>query len=206
MKNGGFVTQITIILALVLVAIVGVVWYSASRPSPEVSENNTPLVGGDKDAHGCIGSAGYSWCEIKQKCLRSWEEYCGPDRLDPAFNILSVLRSESRGIFGYATSSTFDWRAEGNKISVIQGLKIIATGAHGSDYSAARKYFEDNGFAVDNQNAAGGPIGGLDAYEKGNTLCALSYALTDTTFFPDRPVQVNSDKQDITVFCGVSGS
>ncbi|MFH1685066.1 MAG: hypothetical protein ABH983_02055 [Candidatus Micrarchaeota archaeon] len=35
-----------------------------------------PLVGGDSDEHGCIGSAGYSWCEEKQKCLRSWEEPC----------------------------------------------------------------------------------------------------------------------------------
>jgi len=34
------------------------------------------LVGGDHDEHGCIGSAGYSWCEIKQKCLRVWEEEC----------------------------------------------------------------------------------------------------------------------------------
>ncbi|MDD4989987.1 MAG: DUF5667 domain-containing protein [Candidatus Pacebacteria bacterium] len=34
------------------------------------------IVGGDKDEHGCIGSAGYSWCEIKQKCLRTWEEKC----------------------------------------------------------------------------------------------------------------------------------
>lgn len=34
------------------------------------------LVGGDRDAHGCIGSAGYSWCEAKQKCLRVWEESC----------------------------------------------------------------------------------------------------------------------------------
>jgi hypothetical protein len=34
------------------------------------------IVGGDKDIHGCIGSAGYSWCEAKQKCLRVWEENC----------------------------------------------------------------------------------------------------------------------------------
>ena len=34
------------------------------------------IVGGDKDEHGCIGSAGYSWCEAKQKCLRTWEENC----------------------------------------------------------------------------------------------------------------------------------
>lgn len=35
------------------------------------------VVGGDKDEHGCIGSAGYSWCQEKQKCLRIWEEPCG---------------------------------------------------------------------------------------------------------------------------------
>ena len=34
------------------------------------------LVGNDTDVHGCIGSAGYSWCESKQKCLRTWEEEC----------------------------------------------------------------------------------------------------------------------------------
>jgi len=34
------------------------------------------IVGGDHDSHGCIGSAGYMWCEEKQKCLRIWEEGC----------------------------------------------------------------------------------------------------------------------------------
>ena len=35
-----------------------------------------PIVGGDKDEHGCIGSAGYTWCAAKEKCLREWEEPC----------------------------------------------------------------------------------------------------------------------------------
>ena len=34
------------------------------------------IVGGDTDEHGCIPSAGYTWCEAKQKCLREWEEAC----------------------------------------------------------------------------------------------------------------------------------
>jgi hypothetical protein len=34
------------------------------------------LVGGDRDAHGCIPSAGYTWCEVKQSCIRAWEEPC----------------------------------------------------------------------------------------------------------------------------------
>lgn len=32
-----------------------------------------PVVGGDRDAHGCIGSAGYQWCERSQRCERPWE-------------------------------------------------------------------------------------------------------------------------------------
>lgn len=42
-------------------------------------ENNPPVVGNDRDEHGCIGSAGYSWCQEKQKCLRIWEESCAAD-------------------------------------------------------------------------------------------------------------------------------
>lgn len=30
------------------------------------------LAGNDKDEHGCIGSAGYSWCEKESKCVRPW--------------------------------------------------------------------------------------------------------------------------------------
>jgi eight-cysteine-cluster-containing protein len=42
-------------------------------------DNKSPLFGGGKDEHGCIGTAGYSWCEIKDKCLRTWEEPCVDD-------------------------------------------------------------------------------------------------------------------------------
>lgn len=32
-----------------------------------------PRVGADRDAHGCIGSAGYSWCARERQCARPWE-------------------------------------------------------------------------------------------------------------------------------------
>lgn len=34
------------------------------------------LLGGCIDEHGCNPTAGYAWCELKQKCLRTWEESC----------------------------------------------------------------------------------------------------------------------------------
>ncbi|HID45327.1 MAG TPA: amidohydrolase, partial [Chromatiaceae bacterium] len=35
--------------------------------------NKGKQIGGDRDAHGCIGSAGYSWCEKTGSCERPWE-------------------------------------------------------------------------------------------------------------------------------------
>lgn len=33
-----------------------------------------PVLGGDKDAHGCIGSAGYTYSQIKKDCVRTFEQ------------------------------------------------------------------------------------------------------------------------------------
>ncbi|MDD4627881.1 MAG: hypothetical protein PHE68_00615 [Candidatus Peribacteraceae bacterium] len=55
--------------ALSLILLAGCAQKTTTVPTP-------PIVGGDRDAHGCIGSAGYTWCEAKKKCLRVWEEEC----------------------------------------------------------------------------------------------------------------------------------
>ncbi|SIQ51633.1 hypothetical protein SAMN05880574_11520 [Chryseobacterium sp. RU37D] len=34
----------------------------------------TPVLGGDKDAHGCKGSAGYTYSQIKNDCVRVFEQ------------------------------------------------------------------------------------------------------------------------------------
>lgn len=33
-----------------------------------------PNVGGDSDSHGCKKSAGYTWSELRKKCIRVFEE------------------------------------------------------------------------------------------------------------------------------------
>lgn len=50
------------------------------RPNPvadtatsATTETAPPMVGGDRDAHGCIASAGYSWCATTGQCERPWE-------------------------------------------------------------------------------------------------------------------------------------
>lgn len=32
------------------------------------------IVGNDKDEHGCIASAGYTWSEVQKDCIRLWEK------------------------------------------------------------------------------------------------------------------------------------
>lgn len=47
-----------------------------SCPRDCAENEETRIIGGDKDEHGCLVAAGYSWCEIKKECLRVWEEKC----------------------------------------------------------------------------------------------------------------------------------
>jgi hypothetical protein len=47
-------------------------------------QGDNMMVGNDRDEHGCIGSAGYTWCESKGKCLRSWEENCTSVKIMPS--------------------------------------------------------------------------------------------------------------------------
>ncbi len=49
---------------------------SIVTPTEQKETPTEALVGNDEDEHGCKASAGFSWCEIKQKCLRLWEEKC----------------------------------------------------------------------------------------------------------------------------------
>jgi hypothetical protein len=61
--------KLILALIILLVLLLAVYFYSKGKRSRQ-------LVGGDRDVHGCIPSAGYSWCEAEQKCLRIWEESC----------------------------------------------------------------------------------------------------------------------------------
>jgi hypothetical protein len=67
---------IPIIIAIVALLVVGGGVYFYTSNTVEAPSNISDIVGGDRDAYGCIGSAGYTWCAVKDKCLRVWEEKC----------------------------------------------------------------------------------------------------------------------------------
>ena len=52
----------------------------AARAETPQPLNPGRMVGSDRDAHGCIPSAGYVWCGATGKCQRPWEEPCAISR------------------------------------------------------------------------------------------------------------------------------
>jgi len=56
-----------VILVVILVLVIGVAVIFSGENS------NEEIVGGDRDEHGCLGAAGYSWNEGELSCVREWE-------------------------------------------------------------------------------------------------------------------------------------
>ena len=67
------------ILTFFTLLLVGILWVLKSIPeeNQDIQEVKTEVektrVGGDRDEHGCIGSAGYRFDEEIGACLRDWE-------------------------------------------------------------------------------------------------------------------------------------
>ena len=73
-------------------------------------ESSSHLVGNDKDAHGCIASAGYTWSTVRNACIRLWEtglqfQEAGKD--DLAEGVLGVFSSDFNQVEIFSPSEKF---------------------------------------------------------------------------------------------------
>ncbi len=84
---------------------------SCNRPKREevkeekvnTEETQEPLVGANRDEHGCITSAGFSWSELQQTCVQLWEagvrlnpiEVKGDDSVISAFVLFNKDESKA---------------------------------------------------------------------------------------------------------------
>ena len=98
------------------------------EPQPKAVASSTeklPFVGGDRDEHGCIGSAGYSWCESKKKCLRIWEESC----LSPSFTAgkMNILVSTQKDATSFCNGDAMDSDGYRKTIAKIKGIVLPKT-------------------------------------------------------------------------------
>jgi len=67
----------------ILVVVVGFVIIS--------SGDDEQVIGGDREEHGCLVGAGYSWNEGELSCIREWES--GEGR----YQVTSFVRCEAAG-------------------------------------------------------------------------------------------------------------
>lgn len=48
--------------------------WQCRREKEDTAAEKTAIVGDDRDGHGCIASAGYTWSEVQKDCIRLWEK------------------------------------------------------------------------------------------------------------------------------------
>jgi len=90
----------------------------SSDKTKEPSKDDLELIGGDTDEHGCIGPAGYIWCESKQKCLRVWEEPCEEETA-------TVTEEDIKSAF---SKKYPDWNMDEMEIEIVDDMGKHASG------------------------------------------------------------------------------
>ena len=76
-----------------LMLLVGVGMALASCGNSQNKKNESPVVDSDKDEHGCIASAGYTWSEVQKDCIRLWEKGVRMNAVDDAGKTLFLVFS-----------------------------------------------------------------------------------------------------------------
>lgn len=148
MKNKGSIVIIAVGIILVISALAtgGVIYYQNKQRQAEQA------IGGEKDSHGCLIAAGYSWCDEKQKCLRTWEEECKKDETAD----WKTYRNEEYGFeFKYPANGNvktgYDWTPDfwPPQIKIVSLNEDVARAcpiSNGGYYVSNKRFVEIEGF------------------------------------------------------------
>jgi hypothetical protein len=157
-------------------------------------------VGGDKDEHGCIGSAGYTWCESKQKCLRGWEEPCENEEV---FNLLKSLEEETQIDFSGIVKAEFIWNIEDEEEVEVSGKSFDVVKISDNQYRSIETFFKNNGFGIDVYNVAAGTISSSTGYQKEAIVCIVAGGASGYKDAKGQWIPPEPDKKDVEVKCGL---
>ena len=107
----------------------------------------SPIVGGDKDIHGCIGSAGYTWCATKNKCLRTWEEKC-----DTATDQTAGWKTYTNTQYGFSFQYPSDWEAVNTPQGQMGEFSLLSFNIIKNGIPYITIAVEDNNFVLGSRN------------------------------------------------------
>jgi hypothetical protein len=202
MKNTPTIILTVIIL---LLAVAGGVYAYKIWIVPAMNRSNTEdngqLIGGQKDEHGCLIAAGYSWCEAKQKCLRFWEEGCD----DQIYSLIEDVKKETGVDFVKKGEAAIKWNYEGEEKTEslnIQGKEFSADGLNESQYQDVENFLETSGFEADPLNISAGVVGALTGYQRKNMVCLLSYQMSDFDENNPQYIPTPQSKKNAEIKCG----
>ena len=198
-KQQDAISRISTIILIVLIASVAII--GVSYVFKKFIKTEQP-VGGEKDEHGCMLMAGYTWCEVKQKCLREWEEPCEQEEV---FDLLTELKDLTGIKFSGIQQIEFKWAVRVDPEiaeETVDGKGFDVERISDEQYESIESFFKNNGFGVDMYNMADGTISGLKGYKKDKTACVVLGGLTGYKEAEGQWVPLESDKWDIAVKCG----
>ena len=192
--------NIIIIVGLIIVAGLGVYFAKYRIVNTPTASPDAIIVGGDKNEHGCIGSAGYSWCGEKNKCLRVFEELCP----DVVTSLIAELKTETNISLTKVGDSQLTWNVrEGNDFAseVIPGISYKNSDMTFVNYQKIEKFMRSK-YQVDINNEADGVTGGLRGYTNSYVICQLSFRHNQMKNTPNAPSEPIGDSLTVELGCG----
>jgi len=94
-------------------------------------------IGGDKDAHGCLASAGYTWSAVKKQCIRVFELAIKLDEVNPqgsSSTITGVVWSKDK------TKAEIFTAGESTSLILVKNGKVWKKGAYTLVKNSAHSY------------------------------------------------------------------
>lgn len=187
------------IISIIIVILIAVA-FGAMLLQNKTQEGEPVVVGGDTDQHGCISSAGYSWCKTTNKCFRAFEEFC----LDAVSNLVGLIKKDTEILLASPEEATFRWFVgQDSKIADtdIAGIKYSVQGIKMADYQKIEGYM-NNTYGVDNYNVADGVTGGLRGYYLNYMACNLNFQHDKIKETEEGPLEPDGDSLNVSLSCG----
>ncbi|MBU0662471.1 hypothetical protein KKH30_01365 [Candidatus Micrarchaeota archaeon] len=136
-------------------------------------QGNGQIVGGDKDGHGCIGSAGYTWCEEKGKCLREWEEACTEEGGATVTNFDECIAAGNPAMESYPRKCSANGETFTESLAGVMSEEE-ARGIAEASSCAAEGTLKENAFYNDSTNTWWIDLEPNEANEGCNPACVVS--------------------------------